>query len=164
MNHSLKRLGIVLLACMGLMSFKMERPASDGERLLYDVRAAFVVAKPDVSADIMQSVQYQISSAIDATRRERMRTRVVLTIRLISVTQRTFLFGERTSAKVSVRAAAVQTGEVIAEANFTATIVGMNKGSQEDELANGIADRVIREFSLSKPAPSTLATALFPWD
>ena len=162
MNHSLKRLGIVLLACMGLMSFKMERQTSDGERLLYDVRAAFVAAKPDVSANIMQSVQYQISSAIDATRRDRMRTRVVLTIRLISVTKRTFLFGERASAKVNVRAAAVQTGEVIAEANFTATIVGMNKGSLEDELANGVADRVIREFRLSKPAPSTLATALFP--
>lgn len=162
MNHLLKRIGIVLLACLGLMSFKLERQVSDGERLIYDVRGALVAAKPDVSAHIMQSVQYQISSAIDATRRDRMRTRVVLTVRLISVTKRTFLFGARASAKVNVRAAAVQTGEVIAEANFTATIVGMDQVAMEDELANGVADRIIREFSLSKPAPSTLATALFP--
>ena len=162
MNHLLKRIGIVLLACLGLMSFKLERQVSDGERLIYDVRGALVAAKPDVSAHIMQSVQYQISSAIDATRRDRMRTRVVLTVRLISVTKRAFLFGARASAKVNVRAAAVQTGEVIAEANFTATIVGMDHVAMEDELANGVADRIIREFSLSKPAPSTLATALFP--
>lgn len=70
------------------------------------------------------------------------------------------MFGERASARVIVRAAAVQTGEVIAEAKFTATIIGIDKSSIEQELAYGVAERVISEFSLNRP--SAVTTALFP--
>ncbi|MBN7805247.1 hypothetical protein JZX86_07695 [Agrobacterium rosae] len=158
MHRSLKRLGIVLLASLTLMSFRLEPEMSEGERLMYDVRGAFVAAKPDVPAELMQSVHYHISNAITSTTRDRNRPRVVLTIRLLSVSKGTFMFGERASARVVVRAAAVQTGEVVAETKFTATIVGIDKAAIDEELAYGISERVITEFRLNRPA--TLATAL----
>ena len=54
------------------------------------------------------------------------------------------------------------TGEVIAEAKFTATVVSFDNQSIEQELAYGVAERVIREFRLNRSGPTTLATALFP--
>ncbi|WP_284777552.1 hypothetical protein [Agrobacterium sp. lyk4-40-TYG-31] len=160
MHHSLQRLGIIMLASLALMSFRLEPKSGEGERLLYDVRGAFVAARPDISAELMQSIQYHMSNAIKATTRDRTRPRVVLTIRVISVTKGPFIFGERASARVVVRAAAVQTGEVIAESAFTANILGIEKSAIEQELAFGIAERVIAEFHLNRPA--SLATALFP--
>ena len=46
MHHSLKRLGIVLLASFALMSFRLEPEVSDSDKLLFDVRGAFVAARP----------------------------------------------------------------------------------------------------------------------
>lgn len=160
MNHSLKRLGVTVLASLALMSFRLEPEAGEGEKLLYDVRGAFVAARPDVSPDLMQSIHYQMSNAIKSTTRDETRPRVVLTIRLISVTKGSFMFGERAEARVVVRAAAVQTGEVIAETKFTATIIGIDKSAIDHELATGIVERVATEFRLDRA--STLATALFP--
>jgi len=162
MITTLKRFGIVLLACFTLMSFRLEPEATSGDRLLYDVRGAFVAARPDVAPALMQSIHAQVQNAIKTTARGEIRPRVVLTIRLASVTRAPFLFGERASAKVIVRAAAVATGEVIAEARFTATVVSLDDSAIEQELAYGVAERVIREFRLNRPGPTTLATALFP--
>lgn len=162
MRRQLKRLGITLLACFALMSFRLGPETGEGGRLLYDVRSAFVAARPDVSPDLMQSIHFQVSNAIRDTVRNQMRPRVVLTIRLASVARGSVLLGERASARVIVRAAAVQTGEVIAEAKFTATVIGIDKSAIDRDLANGIAERVISEFQLNRPASSTLATALFP--
>ena len=160
MHHSLKRLCILVLASLALMSFRLETETRDADRLLYDVRGAFVAARPEVSADLMQTIHYEISSAIQATTRDKTRPRVVLTIRLLTVTNTSLMFGERASARVLVRAAAVQTGEVVAETTFTATILGLDRSTIQRELANGIADRVITEFRLDNP--STVTTALFP--
>jgi len=162
MITTLKRLGILVLACFTLMSFRLEPEATNTDRLLYDVRGAFVAARPDVAPALMQSIHAQVQNAIKTTARGEIRPRVVLTIRLASVTRGPFLFGERASARVIVRAAAVATGEVIAEAKFTATVVSFDNQSIEQELAYGVAERVIREFRLSRPGPTTLATALFP--
>ncbi|KQO81011.1 hypothetical protein [Rhizobium sp. Leaf262] len=160
MHHSLKRLGIVLLASLALMSFRLEPEAGDGGKLLYDVRGAFVAAKPDVSPELMQSIHYHMSNAIKSTTRDQTRPRVVLTIRLLAVTKGSLILGERASARVVVRAAAVQTGEVVAETSFTATVLGIDKSMIDQELATGIVERVVSEFSLDRPSP--LATALFP--
>lgn len=160
MHQQLKRLGILLLASFALMSFRLEPEVGDVDRLLFDVRGAFVAAQPNISGDLMQSIQYQISNAIRSTTRDKGRPRVVLTIRILSVSKGSFIFGERASARVVVRAAAVQTGEVIAQASFTATILDMDKSLIDHELASGVAERVISEFRLNRPAP--LATALFP--
>lgn len=162
MHHPCQRVGILLLACLSLMSFKLAASNEVSGQLIYDVRGAFVAARPDVSADLMQMIHRQVSDAIGATIRDNIRPRVVLTIRLASVRKIPFLFGQRSSARVIVRAASVTTGEVIAEAKFTATIVGFDDQTMENELAYGVAERVIREFRLDRPAPSTLATALFP--
>ncbi|NSZ62778.1 hypothetical protein G6L16_005420 [Agrobacterium tumefaciens] len=162
MNTRLKRLGIVVLACFTLMSFRLEPEATNADRLLYDVRGAFVAARPDVAPALMQSIHAQLQNAIKTTARGEIRPRVVLTIRLASVTRGPFLFGERASARVIVRAAAVATGEVIAEAKFTATVVSFDNQSIDQDLAYGVAERVIREFRLSRTGPTTLATALFP--
>ncbi|MNV73696.1 hypothetical protein D3C71_1668650 [compost metagenome] len=103
-----------------------------------------------------------MSEAIDGTSRSTVRPRVVLTIRLATVKKEPFVLGARSSARVVVRAAAVTTGEVIAEAKFTVTVYGLDPNGLEGDLAYGVATRVIQEFQLAKPGPATLATALFP--
>lgn len=162
MDRQLKRFGIVVLASLALMSFRLGPETRERERLIYDVRGAFIAARPDVSPELMQSIHYQVSNAIGDTVRVRARPRVVLTIRLESFSRASLLLGKRASVKVVVRAAAVQTAEVIAEAKFTVTAVGLDSSAIERNLAYGVADRVISEFKLNRPAPSTLATALFP--
>jgi hypothetical protein len=162
MRSVFQRAGIVFIASIALMSFRLVPEDGQGDRLLYDVRGAFVAAQPDVSPRLMQMVHEQVSNAIGTTMRHSVRPRVVLTIRLASVSQTPVFFANRASARVIVRAAAVASGEVIAEAKFTATIFGLDAAKIEDDLAYGIAQRVIKEFQLDRPAPSTLATALFP--
>lgn len=131
--------------------------------MIYDVRGAFVAARPDAPPDLMQSIQYRVSNAIDRTVRDRVLTRVVLTIRLLSVNRDAFLIGQKASVRVEVKAAAVGTGEVIAKARFTATVLGLETSSVDRDLADGIAERVMSEFQLGGGEPSsTLATALFP--
>jgi len=110
----------------------------------------------------MQSIHYQVSNAINDTVRVRARPRVVLTIRLDAYARGSLFLGQRASVNATVRAAAVQTGEVIAEAKFTVTAVALDGSSIDRDLAFGVAERVISEFKLNKAAPSTLATALFP--
>lgn len=156
------RSGAFLLCCMVLMSFRLMPDDGDKNRLIYDVRGAFVAAQPDVPHRLMQLVHSYVSDAIDVTNRAKVRPRVVLTIRLVSVKREPFLLGARSSARVVVRAASVTTGEVIAEAKFTATVYGLDNESLEGDLAYGVASRVIQEFQLTKPGPATLATALFP--
>lgn len=162
MYRQLKRFGMVLLASLALMSFRLGPETGERDRLIYDVRGAFVAARPDVSPELMQSIHYQVANAINDTVRVRARPRVVLTIRLESYSKGSLLLGQRASVKAVVRAAAVQTGEVIAEAKFTVTAIGIDASSIERDLAFGVAERVISEFKLNRTAPSTLATALFP--
>lgn len=162
MYRLLKRFAMVLLASLALMSFRIGPEAREGDRLIYDVRGAFVAARPDISPELMQSIHYQVSNAINDTVRVRARPRVVLTIRLDAYARGSLFLGQRASVKATVRAAAVQTGEVIAEAKFTVTAVALDGSSIDRDLAFGVAERVISEFKLNKAAPSTLSTALFP--
>ncbi len=161
-GFSVLRSGAFLVCCLALMSFRLMPDDGDKNRLIYDVRGAFVAAQPEISHRLMQMVHSYVSESIDVTSRATVRPRVVLTIRLASVKKEPFLLGARSSARVVVRAASVTTGEVIAEAKFTATVYGLDKDSLEGDLAYGVASRVIQEFQLAKPAPATLATALFP--
>ena len=84
MTTTLKRLGILVLACFVFMSFRLEPEATNTDRLLYDVRGAFVAARPDVAPALMQSIHAQVQNAIKMTARGETRPRVVLTIRLAS--------------------------------------------------------------------------------
>lgn len=161
-GFSVLRSGAFLVCCLALMSFRLMPDDADKNRLVYDVRGAFVAAQPEISHRLMQLVHSYVSESIDVTSRATVRPRVVLTIRLASVKKEPFLLGARSSARVVVRAASVTTGEVIAEAKFTATVYGLDKDGLEGDLAYGVASRVIQEFQLAKPAPATLATALFP--
>ncbi len=162
MYRQLKRIGVVMLTSLALMSFRLGPETREGDRLIYDVRGAFVAARADISPELMQSIHYRVSNAINDTVRVRARPRVVLTIRLEAYARGSLLLGQRASVRAVVRAAAVQTGEVIAEAKFTVTAVSLDASAIERDLAFGVAERVISEFKLSRTAPSTLATALFP--
>ena len=70
MTTMLKRLGIIVLACFMLMSFRLEPEATSADRLLYDVRGAFVAARPDVAPALMQSIHAQVQNAIKTTGRD----------------------------------------------------------------------------------------------
>ena len=82
MYRQLKRIGVVMLTSLALMSFRLGPETREGDRLIYDVRGAFVAARADISPELMQSIHYRVSNAINDTVRVRARPRVVLTIRL----------------------------------------------------------------------------------
>jgi hypothetical protein len=152
------RSGLVAVAGFWLMSFSMG-PVAEQPRLYYDVRDAFVAARPDISHALMLGIDRQIGAAIGATYRPVMLPRVVLTVRLDRVAQTDFLFGTRHSAAVTVKAASVTTGEVIAAAIFDVSAFALDATVADELLANRISDRIRREFRLNEPLRNQLASS-----
>lgn len=143
-----------------LMAFRLETASTGSVPLLYDVRGAFVAARPDVSAVLVSETDRLVNEAIITTVRQRVLPRTILTVRIESLARLPVLFGGKREAAVSVKAVAVTSGEVIAEGGFDVTVYSLNAKRIELLLAQGIADRVASEFQLSGERRSTLATAL----
>lgn len=151
------RSGLVAFAGFWLMSFSIG-PASDQPRLYYDVRDAFVAARPDISRALMLGIDRQVGEAIKATDRTMVLPRVVLTVRLDRVERSDLLFGTRYTAAVTVKAAAVSNGDVIAAAIFDASAFALNAALADELLAARISQRIRREFRLSEPTRNQLAS------
>lgn len=156
------RLTLLYLACLALMSFKMEAVNSDDDRLIYDVRSAFVTSRSDIPAELMQRVHHHISEAIQKVTHSRIHTRVILAIRIAPIDQSEMLIGHKAGSAINVRATAVATGEVVAEARFRATALGWTKTSALEKLGDGIAQQIINEFRLTPDERSNIVSALAP--
>lgn len=162
MFRSACRLLIIVTAALPLMSFSMKTAENaHGNAPLYDVRGAFVAAKPDISAALIAGTDRRVDAAIRATVRSISLPRAILTVRITRAGGLPILFGRRHEAKVTVDATSVTSGELIASATFTvsATVFGKD-GSGEDVLAAKIADRVAAEFKLNGGRQATIASAL----
>lgn len=156
------RLALLSLACILLMSFKVDRATDDLDPLHYDVRSAFVTSRSDIPADLMHRVHHRVSAAINSATHSQVKPRVILAIRLAPLTQSEFLFGERASSRVTVRATSVSSGEIVAEAKFLATAIAWSKSAALEKLGDGIAQQVIREFRLTPFDQTTVMSALTP--
>jgi hypothetical protein len=144
------RSGLVAFAGFWLMSFSIG-PVTSPPRLYYDVRDAFVAARPDISPALMLGIDRQVGDAIEATDRPLVLPRVVLTVRLDRVERTDFLLGTRHTADVTVKAASVATGEVVAAAVFDASAFALDAAVADAMLADRISQRIRREFRLSQP-------------
>lgn len=150
------RPGLVAFAGFWLMSFSIG-PVSNQPRLYYDVRDAFVAARPEISHALMLDIDRQVGDAIVATYRPLVLPRVVLTVRLDRVERTDFLLGTRHSAAVTVKVASVSTGEVVAAAIFDASAFALDPSVADAMLADRISQRIRREFRLSEPIRDTPA-------
>jgi hypothetical protein len=162
MFRSACRLFILSCAALSLMSFSMktaETTRSSGP--IYDVRGAFVAARPDIPAGLVAGTDARVDAAIRATVRSMSVPRAILTVRITRAGGLPILFGRRHEAKVTVDATSVSSGERIASTTFTASVIVFGKDDPgEDALAAKIADRVAAEFKLGGGRPTTIASAL----
>ena len=136
----------VVLICIALSScsiFAKEQPAP-----IYDVRSAVVVSPQKISPTILAGVGDRVNAAINATVRTEVYPRVVLTIRILSVETGQGFDKSRNVAKVSIDAASVDDGSVIAVSSFEVTSFSGNPAAADEILAEDIAARIRSAFSL----------------
>ena len=153
------RTALILFFVLPLAAFRM--PSSDQNRqgLVYDVRGAFVTAKPDVPQVLVTEVDGLVDVAIRATMRSSMLPRTILSVRISNVSATPVLFGSRHSANVTVQAISVASGEPVAEGGFTASVFIFDPHGADRALAEKVAARIASEFRLDTGAHGSLASA-----
>ncbi|SCB56566.1 hypothetical protein GA0061105_101397 [Rhizobium aethiopicum] len=133
---------IALTACVSLSANKPEAP-------LYDVRSAVVLSGPNIPAELLAGVNDRVNAAINATMRDTVLPRVVLTIRVVSIQKGLGFQKDRNVAKISVDAASVEDGSVIAVSAFDVTSMAADPKLADDIMAEDVAARIRSVFSLS---------------
>ncbi len=154
------RFVIAPLAVLMLAGFRMPVADEEAERLLYDVRAAFVTAQPNVSRDLIAQTDILVDAAIQATNRSMLLPRTILTVRISETARAPVLFGSRSTASVTVKVVSVGSGEPVAEGSFEVSALTFGKNSADAFLAEKIADRIAGEFRLEVPRRRAVVTAL----
>ncbi|TNM62132.1 hypothetical protein [Aliirhizobium smilacinae] len=153
------RIAILPLTMLMLTGFRMPVNGDVSEHMLYDIRGAFVTAQPDVSRDLITRTDLLIDTAIQATTRSIILPRTILTVRIGEARPSPVLFGYRYSARVTVKAVSVTSGEPVAEGSFEATSFAFAEQGAADSLAEKIASQIASEFRLTNPHRATTITA-----
>lgn len=133
---------IALTACGSLSANKPKAP-------LYDVRSAVVLSGPNIPAELLAGINDRVNAAINATMRDTVLPRVVLTIRVVSIQKGLGFQKDRNVAKISVDAASVDDGSVIAVSAFDVTSIAADPKLADDIMAEDVAARIRSVFSLS---------------
>jgi hypothetical protein len=116
---------------------------------VYDVRSVVVLSGPNIPAAVLAGVGDRINQAINATVRTEVYPRVVLTIRVVSVQKEQGYEKKHVVAKVTVDAASVEDGTVIAVSSFEASSISISDNAADEILAEEISARIRSIFSLS---------------
>jgi type IV pilus biogenesis protein CpaD/CtpE len=119
------------------------------EKPVYDVRGAVVLSSTTMSAELLSGISDRVNAAIRGTVRTSELPRVVLTIRIVSIAKGLGFQKDRNVAKVSIDAASVEDGSVIAVTSFEVTSMTADPNLADDILAEDIAARVRSAFALS---------------
>ncbi len=154
------QIAVLPLAMLMLTGFRMPDANEDVERLLYDVRGAFVTAQPDISRELITQTDLMVDAAIQATSRSIMLPRTILTVRISRTARLPVLFGNRSTASVTVKVVSVGSGEPVAEGSFDVSALTFGKANADALLAEKIADRIADEFRLQMPRRRAVVTAL----
>ncbi|MBB3351890.1 hypothetical protein FHT70_001808 [Rhizobium sp. BK049] len=133
---------IALTACGSLSANKPKAP-------LYDVRSAVVLSGPNIPAELLAGINERVNAAINATMRDTVLPRVVLTIRVVSIEKGLGFQKDRNVAKIRVDAASVDDGSVIAVSAFDVTSMAADPKLADDIMAEDVAARIRSVFSLS---------------
>lgn len=160
MSFVSSRVVVASLAFVLLTGFRMPEKENAAERMLYDVRGAFVTAQPDVPPDLIAWTDSLVDASIQATTRSFMLPRTILTVRIGEAKRTPALLGTRYSASVTVKAVSVGSGEPIAEGSFEMSVLRFVAEGGNRVLAEKIADRIASEFQLKDPRRSAVLTAL----
>jgi hypothetical protein len=134
--------GLALISCGSLMPKEPPGP-------IYDVRSAVVLSGPKVPPAVLAGVGDRVNKAIEATVRKEVYPRVVLTIRVVSVATGQGYDKSQSSAKVTVDAASVDDGTVIAVSKFEVLSRSNLSDASDEILAENIAARIRSIFTLS---------------
>ncbi|MDC7742268.1 MULTISPECIES: hypothetical protein [Rhizobium] len=133
---------VALTACASLSATKPEAP-------MYDVRSAVVVSGPNMPAELLAGINDRVNAAINVTVRDTVLPRVVLTIRVVSIEKGLGFQKDRNVAKISIDAASVEDGSVIAVSAFDVTSIAADPKLADEILAEDVAARIRSVFSLS---------------
>ncbi|TAZ83832.1 hypothetical protein ELH72_11575 [Rhizobium ruizarguesonis] len=133
---------IALTACVSLSATKPEAP-------VYDVRSAVVLSRPNMPAELLSGINDRVNAAINATVHDTVLPRVVLTIRVVSIQKGLGFQKDRNVAKISIDAASVEDGSVIAVSAFDVTSIAADPKLADEILAEDVAARIRSVFSLS---------------
>ncbi|MGO7415744.1 hypothetical protein ACC696_25780 [Rhizobium ruizarguesonis] len=133
---------IALTACVSLSATKPEAP-------VYDVRSAVVLSGPNMPAELLSGINDRVNAAINATVHDAVLPRVVLTIRVVSIQKGLGFQKDRNVAKISIDAASVEDGSVIAVSAFDVTSIAADPKLAHEILAEDVAARIRSVFSLS---------------
>lgn len=156
------RLAFIVLAALPLMAFRMPDSGEAREKLLYDVRGAFVTARPGVPRALVIATDMLVDEAIRATVRATMLPRTIIAVRIDRASHMPLLIGSRHEATVTVQAISVSSGEPIAEGTFKTSVFLLDAEAADRQLAERITDRIAGEFRLDGPRRPAIANALFP--
>ncbi len=137
----------VALVCMALAScaslFGKQDPGP-----VYDVRNAIILSGPNMPPALLSGIGDRVNKAINATVRTEVYPRVVLTIRIVSIRRQQGYEKNQTVADITVDAASVEDGSVIAVSKFSVTSVSNNSSSADEILAEDISARIRSIFTL----------------
>lgn len=150
----------ILLAGLSLAGFRMPTKNDGRDTLLYDVRGAFVTAKPDIPAALVTATDLLVDQAIRSTLRPTILPRTIIVIRIDQASNTPLLLGSRYEARVTVQAVSVGDGEPVAQGSFQASIYAFGSDRGDEALAQKIAARIASEFKLDGPRRGSLASAL----
>lgn len=144
----------IALAVLTLASFRM--PAGDGKDggMVYDIRGAFVTVGEEIDPRLARTVEQHLKAAIRATERSESLPRVVVSVRIDELKRDDSFFGPRIRARFTVKAAAVNSGAVIAVGVYSA------RSRSDRSLAHRISRAAARALSLEAPADLSLGQAL----
>lgn len=134
--------GFALASCGSMFSQPSPGP-------VYDVRSVVVLSGPNIPAVVLSGVGDRINKAINATVRKEVYPRVVLTIRIVSVLKDQGFDKSQSSAKVTVDAASVDDGTVIAVTSFDVISRSNSSDTSDEILAENISARIRSIFTLS---------------
>jgi hypothetical protein len=133
---------VTLTACAG---FSLRGPPKP----TYDVRSAVVLSGPGMPAELLSGIGERVNAAINATVRDDVYPRVVLTVRVVSVLKGQGIQQDRNTVKISIDAASVDDGSVIAVSAFEVTSVAADAKVADDILAEDVAARIRSIFQLT---------------
>jgi hypothetical protein len=108
-----------------------------------------VLGGPGIAGPLLSGISDRVNAAINATVRTDVYPRVVLTIRIVSVTKGQGFDNNRNVAKITADAASVDDGSVIGVSAFDVSSFANDPAMADQILAEDIAARLRSAFKLT---------------
>lgn len=145
-------LGAIVASC----GSRPKQPGSD--QTIFDVRRAQVTAPAGIPPTVIVGVQRRINQAIEATSRPVAVPRVVIDVRIGSVSTGLGANRGRSQADLQVIVTSIDSGEAFRDIRFQVESFTLDARHAEEALAEAIAQRLRFIFQLNMPPARLMAT------